>query len=45
LDINHFYQIREGTAAPTLVELKSFKWPTGPAVHHHHAASPPVTTP
>jgi hypothetical protein len=27
LAINHLYQIREGTAAPVLVELQSFPWP------------------
>jgi len=26
MEINRFYHIREG-GAPTLVELKSFKWP------------------
>jgi len=28
LDINRFYHVREGDA-PSLVELRSFKWPTG----------------
>ena len=27
LAINHLYQIREGAAAPTLLELRSFPWP------------------
>jgi hypothetical protein len=32
LAINRLYQIREGTAAPTLLELKSFPWPAATAV-------------
>jgi ASPIC and UnbV/FG-GAP-like repeat len=27
LEINQYYQIREGVTAPTLVKLKNFKWP------------------
>jgi len=32
LAINHLYQIREGVAAPALLELKSFPWPAATAV-------------
>ena len=28
LEINHLYEIREGVAAPKLLELKSFPWPS-----------------
>jgi hypothetical protein len=28
LELNRFYHVREGAAAPSLVELKSFRWPT-----------------
>jgi len=31
LEINRFYRIREGDAAPVPLELKSFKWPAVPA--------------
>ena len=33
LTINHLYQIREGAAAPVLVEFKSFPWPTAAISH------------
>ena len=36
LEINRLYQIREDVAAPTLVELKSFAWPTAATGQHHH---------
>jgi FG-GAP-like repeat/ASPIC and UnbV len=38
LEINRLYQIREGTSAPALVELKSFTLPTAPPStnHEHH---------
>ena len=32
LEINRLYQVREGTAAPALVELKSFNWPIIPSL-------------
>jgi FG-GAP-like repeat/ASPIC and UnbV len=38
LQINQFYQVREGTDQAVKVELKSFKWPTTAAAHHHHQA-------
>ena len=37
LEINHLYRIREDTANPTLVELKSFPWPR--TIHHYGASA------